>query len=102
MFAAYSPLGAAPNLPGARQKGKQSTISLAAVRIQYLSLDHNRSATPWRCGRWLVQQEIPIVTQSRSAAHMAEAVDTLRWALSSSEMRRLAAARYVSTTPDLL
>ena len=96
MFAAYSPLGAAPNLPGARQQGKQSTISLAAVRIQYLSLDHNR------CGRWLVQQEIPIVTQSRSAAHMAEAVDTLRWALSSSEMRRLAAARYVSTTPDLL
>ena len=79
-YAAYSPLGRTTRvsnvlrLPAVRAAAEAHGVSPAQVAL-----------------RWLVQQGIAVVTATRSAAHMAEALAVPRFALAREEMAALEA-----------
>jgi 2,5-diketo-D-gluconate reductase B len=66
-YAAYSPLGRVTRVSG--------VLGLPTVRA--IAARHNASSAQVAL-RWLVQQDVAIVTATRSAAHMVEALASAR------------------------
>mmetsp|Transcript_619 Transcript_619/g.1790 ORF Transcript_619/g.1790 Transcript_619/m.1790 type:complete len:84 (-) Transcript_619:104-355(-) len=82
---AYSPLGSAA--PGG------VTRVLSDTNVRAVAAAHNRTAAAVAL-RWLVQQGVPVVTQSDKKEHMVDDLEgVFSFELTDSEMARLAAIR---------